>query len=226
MKHRFYIVSTLFLAMAFLYGCDEESTEGVSKITYYAEITLTGDQWNSIPQGGTWAEPGVKATEEGAEIEVKTGGDVVNPNVPGVYTVEYTAVNRDGFPATEYRYVGVISPDVVGTDLTGKYKRDLGDQGISTVTKVEGKPNLYRTDNIGGVKEPGPATTVYFYHYAIGVDPETEEEFGYLGVPYQLVAGNPFYAENATVDGDGSAYHWVVINPGYGTALRNFNKQK
>ncbi|MBT1685768.1 immunoglobulin-like domain-containing protein [Dawidia soli] len=216
MKHRFYIVSALFLAVALLYGCDEESTGGVSKITYYAEITLTGDQWNSIPQGGTWTEPGVKATEEGAEIEVTTGGDVVNPNVPGVYVIEYTAVNRDGFPATQYRYVGVISPDVAGSDLTGKYKRDAGDQGISTVTKVAGKANLYQTDNIGGVKEPGPATTVNFYHYAPGV----------LGVPYQLVAGNPFYAQNATVEADGSAYHWVVINPGYGTALRNFNKQK
>ena len=215
MKHRLYILSALFLAAAFLSGCDDEETEGVSKITYYALITLNGEQWNSIPQGSAWADPGAVATEEGQEIELKVGGETVDTNTPGVYTIEYTAINKDGFPSTEYRYIGVISPDVVGIDLTGKYKRDAGDQGISTVVKVEGKANLYTTDNIGGVKTAGPATTVNFFHYAPGE----------LGVPYQLVLGSPFYATNATVEEDGSAYHWVVINGGYGTALRNFNKQ-
>jgi hypothetical protein len=217
MKHRFYIVSALLVVAAFLHGCDEETTKGVSKVTFYAEITLTGDQWNSIPQGGTWAEPGVTATEEGAEIAVQTGGDVVNPNVPGVYTIEYTAINRDGFPATEYRYVGVISPDVVDDDLTGIYQRQGGVFGFAKIAKVPGKPNLYTSDNVGGVapEDVNAGTKVYFYHFAEGE----------LGFPYQLVQGSPFYGLDATVAEDGSEFTWTVINGGYGNAPRRFTKQ-
>jgi hypothetical protein len=217
MKHRFYIVSALFLAVALLYGCDEAETEGVSKVTFYAEITLAGDQWNSIPQGGTWTEPGVTATEEGEEIEVQIGGDAVNPNVPGVYTIEYTAINRDGFPATEYRYVGVISPDVVDDDLSGLYQRQGGVFGFATIAKVPGKLNLYTSNNVGGVapEDVGTGTTVRFYHYAPGL----------LGFPYQLVQGSPFYGLDATVEEDGSAFTWTVINGGYGNAPRLFTKQ-
>ena len=52
----------------------------------------------STQAGSTWTEPGVSAVDEdGQNIQVSIGGDVVNPGVLGVYTISYTAV-----PASPY----------------------------------------------------------------------------------------------------------------------------
>lgn len=211
MKNKIILI-LLVVAIQFAFtGCRDLESEGVSKITYYPTITLTGDQWMTVAQGGSYTEPGVAALEGENQISVVTGGDAVDTSTPGVYTITYTATNRDGFALTTYRYVGVISPAVAGIDITGKYKRNAGAGGISTVTKV--KDNLFTADNVGGVAAPGPSTTVNFYFY----------DTGKLGVPYQLVQGSPFYCTDASIV-VGTSYSWVVINPGYGTALRTFNK--
>lgn len=67
-----------------------------------------------------------------------------------MYTITYTALNKDGYSATEYRYVGVIAPNVKGIDMSGKYKRNAGALGVSTVTKIS--DNFYKSDNVGGCK--------------------------------------------------------------------------
>jgi len=211
MKLKIYSLAILFVASVFFTGCDEES-EGVSRTTYYAIIALKGNQWNRVTKGGTWTDLGAIATEDDKEIPLTVGGDVVDVNVPGVYTLTYTAVNKDGFSSTEYRYVGVIDPAVEDIDLTGKYKRNAGAFGVSTVTKLD--DNFYISDNVGGVAVPGPGVSVRFYHYAPGK----------LAVPYQLVNGVPFYCVDATVE-VGESYSWVVRNGGYGTQLRTFVKQ-
>ena len=173
---------------------------------------MQGEVWNRITQGGTWTDPGVTAKEGEADIEVTVGGDVVDVNTPGAYAISYTATNNDGFSSTIYRYVGVISPSVEGIDITGAYKRDAGAFGVSTVTKID--ENLYTTDNVGGVATGGPSTTVYFYHY----------DEGLLAVPSQDVMGSTFSCTDATIE-VGVSYSWIVVNSGYGPALRNFVKQ-
>lgn len=216
MKHRLYIVSALTLVVAFFYGCDDETTEGVSKVTFYAELTIKGEQWNSIPQGGTWTDPGATAVEDGKDIEVQVGGDRVDPNTPGVYTIQYIAINKDGFPAREFRYVGVISPDVANIDISGDYKRNAGVGGVTTVAKVPGLPGLYTSDNVGGIatEDADESTTVRFYHYATGK----------IDMPYQYVQGSPFYGNQEAIV-EGAKFSWVVVNGGYGDAVRTFIKQ-
>jgi hypothetical protein len=214
MKNRILEIILLVCAAALVSSCERDlETEGITtKITYYPVITLAGEQWNTIMVGETFSDPGVTAMEGDTEIDVVITGDVVDVNTPGVYTIEYTATNVDGYSATERRYVGVITPDVVGVDLTGAYKRTAGALGVSTVKKIG--DGFYSSDNVGGVATPGPGTTVYFYHY----------EGNKLGVPPQVVAGSLFSCTNATVN-IGVSYSWVVINSGYGTALRTFVKQ-
>lgn len=210
MRHKF-ILYTLFSVLLFV-SCEKEKETGdLSKITYYPLITLNGDQWNTIDAGGTFTDPGVVAKEGDAEISVTTEGSV-DVNTPGVYTIKYTAVNKDGFDASAYRYVGVISPNVKGTDMSGSYKRNAGALGVSTVTKIS--DNFYYANNVGGIAVPDPSVSVYFYHY----------DTGKLGVPFQFTPGNAFECVNATVE-LGVKYSWVVINSGYGTALRTFIKQ-
>ncbi|WP_439879593.1 DUF5011 domain-containing protein [Pontibacter sp. MBLB2868] len=202
----------LALSMFSFSSCEKElDTEGISRITYFPSVSLKGEQWNSILAGTTFSDPGAEATEGGEMIEVETKG-TVDTNVPGVYVMTYTATNKDGFSTSVRRYVGVIDPAVADADMSGKYQRDAGAYGVSTVTKLG--LGHYVTDNVGGVATPGPATTVHFFHY----------QDNKLGVPAQDVAGSEFAATSATVN-MGNSYSWSVINSGYGAAIRKFVKQ-
>lgn len=192
-------------------GCEkDDETANVSFVTTYPVVTLLGDQWEVLQVGETFNDPGIEAFEGETAIDFTTSGSV-DTSVPGVYVLTYTAVNEDGFSASVVRYVGVITPEAAAIDLSGQYQRNAGVGGISTVTQIE--PGLFETDNVGGVADPGPATTVRFYHYDVGL----------LGVPLQDVQGSPFSATDATVI-PGVSYSWIVINPGYGAALRTFVK--
>ena len=210
MKGIKYIAITVLTGL--LFACEPDKvTEGISDITYFPVITLKGDQWAQVPVGTKYTDPGVDVKEGENAITAKVTG-TVDETKPGVYVLQYDAVNKDGYSSTEYRYVGVIDPAVAGTDISGAYKRNAGENGISNVSKISG--NLYFTDNIGGVATPNAGLGVYFYYYAKGK----------LGVPFQLTPGNSFEATNGTIV-EGKQYSWVVINPTYGTAVRTFIKQ-
>ena len=192
-------------------GCEkDDETANVSFVTTYPVVTLLGDQWEVLQVGETFTDAGAEAFEGETAIDFTTSGSV-DTSVPGVYVLTYTAVNQDGYSSSERRYVGVITPEAAAIDLSGTYQRNAGAGGISTVTQIE--PGLFETDNIGGVADPGPATTVRFFHYDVGL----------LGVPPQNVQGSEFAAIDATVI-PGVSYTWSVINTGYGAAPRTFVK--
>lgn len=203
------LVSPMFMA------CERDlETEGISRVTNFPLISLKGDQFVSIPVGGTFTDPGASATEGGAPINFTTEG-TVDASKPGVSIITYTATSADGFSVSASRYVGVIAPDAAAKDLTGKYKRDIGAQGVMDVKKLG--IGHYTSDNIGGVAVGGPSTTVHFYNTTGNT----------LVVPEQTVSGGQvFSATNSVyVPGPPAEINWVVINPGYGTALRKFIKQ-
>jgi hypothetical protein len=203
MKYTRFLSFLLAFSAVFFFSCDRErETEGVSRVTNFPLLTMAGDQWMSIPVGGTFTDPGATATEGGETITVTTSGQTVDPSTPGVYVITY---------------VGVIAPDAFGADLSGQYKRNAGAFGVATVTKLG--PGLYRNNNVGGVAAPSGATTVNFYH----------TEGTKLVVPVQENSGGTFSAENATytfaAGGDPAKYTWTVINPGYLNNARTFIKQ-
>ena len=203
---------TVFLSAAvLLMGCEkDDETANISIVTTYPVVTLVGEQWEVLLVGETFTDPGAEALEGETSIDYTTTG-TVDTSTPGVYILTYTAVNQDGFTASERRYVGVITPAAAAIDLSGQYQRNAGALGVSTVTRIE--PGLYQTNNVGGIATPGPATTVRFFHYDVNL----------LGVPPQNVQGSEFSAVNATVT-PGVSYSWSVINSGYGDALRTFVK--
>jgi hypothetical protein len=215
-----YITSAFLLILSFGFSsCEkDDDTENVSTVTTYPIVTLKGDEFVSIPVGGTFNDPGVNATIGGAAVEPVKGGDAIDPSKPGVYIVTYTATNPEGFSTIAKRYVGVIAPDAAALDLSGNYKRNAGALGVSKVTKVG--TGLYTTDNIGGVAVGGPLTSAHFYH-TTGTK---------LVLPSQVnEGGETFSAESATykfaVGTTPAQYTWTVINPGYGTTARTFVKQ-
>lgn len=212
-KFKYIVIALIGVLLA---SCElAQTSENISKITYYPVIKLKGQQWSTVLQGSAYTDPGANVFEGETEIKFASVTGTVNTSVPGVYIITYVSEpNKDGFSSQEYRYIGVIAPAVAGSaiDLSGNYKRTAGDQGISVVTKIAN--NFYYADNVGGVKTTNPSLGVYFYHYDVGK----------LGVPYQLTPGNAFECTNGSVV-VGVSYSWVVINPGYGTALRTFIKQ-
>ncbi|MFC5272232.1 immunoglobulin-like domain-containing protein [Adhaeribacter terreus] len=208
----------LLFALPFLFSCERDlETEGISRITNYPVFNMPGDQFLSVEVGGTFNDPGVTATEGGAEIPVTKTGDVVDTSTPGVYIMNYTATNKDGYSASTTRYVGVIAPDAAAADLSGNYKRNAGVFGVSKVTKVG--VGHYTTDNVGGVAVGGPATSLHFYHTTGNTLVGPEQNNG-TGV-FEVVDATYSPAAGATP----ASYTWTVINPGYGNAPRTFVKQ-
>src|SRR6478736_6403039 len=122
-----FITSVFLLLLSFGFSsCEKEDTDNVSKVTTYPIVTLKGDEFVSIPVGGSFSDPGVNSTIGGATVEPVIAGDAVDPSTPGVYIITYTATNPEGFSTVTKRYVGVIAPDAAGLDLSGNYKRNAG----------------------------------------------------------------------------------------------------
>ena len=103
------LVALLFLAVGFT-SCEKKS-EGLTKVTFYANIELEGDDYMIVAKGSAFTDPGFTATMNGQDVskDVKVEGGV-DTSVSGVYTIEYSIVNADGFPATASRTVVVLDP--------------------------------------------------------------------------------------------------------------------
>jgi hypothetical protein len=206
---------------ATLFSCNKDSFTandkqvGISKVTYYAEFTVSGSSFVYVKKGGTFVEPGIKAEAGGAELPVKTTG-VPNTNVAGVYQVTYTAVNADGFAATAGRTVVVYDTDADAAthDFTGKYARDINGS-LAEWTKVA--PGVYKVFNPGGA--PGTNLTVIVFN------PTGYEVF----IPEQIAGGGATSSDlEASTPGPGGTlakYSMKIVNSGYGPAVRNFVKQ-
>lgn len=150
---------------------------GSSKVTYFALLTLKGDEYMSLVQGDTYTDPGATATEKGTPISVTTSGKV-DATTPGVYTITYSAINKDGFAASTSRTVVVLSAhETPGVDVSGTYKY-VGGDFEATVTKVA--EGLYTMDNFYG-----PTTISCVFTCLNGTDIEIPDQ----STPYGPVIG-------------------------------------
>jgi len=109
-----------------------DGTVGISKITQYPVFTLNGSQYVSIVKGGTYTDAGATAKEGSNDLKVTTTGSV-NTNVVGVYNINYSATNKDGFEGSTARTVIVLPSADAGIDISGKYS---GYSTTATITKV------------------------------------------------------------------------------------------
>jgi len=150
-------ISILFIAFfSLLISCNKDKINntadkvGISKVTYYANIVLTGNNVISIVKGSTFTDPGVKATAAGKDIPVTTTGTVDNTKV-GLYTLNYSATNADGFSSSASRIVVVIpSAEVAGVDLSGSYAPIGGPASIGNASISKVAPGVYYTTNVWG----------------------------------------------------------------------------
>jgi len=122
-----------------------EDEVGISRVTRFPVFDMSGEEYVVLLKGTPYTEPGVKAHEGTTEIPVTTTGSV-NKDVPGVYVLTYSAVNKDGFAASVTRTVIITpAPEIPGTDLSGKYDYVGSSTFTATVTKLG--DGAYMTDN-------------------------------------------------------------------------------
>ncbi len=133
----------------FFSSCERDlETEGISRITNFAEFQMAGDQFMSLVVGSTFTDPGVKATEGGNEIPVTASG-TVNTATPGLYQITYSATNSDDFSASTSRTVAVLAQaEKPGVNIAGAYKNTGSFNYTSNVVKLA--PGLYRSPNVWG----------------------------------------------------------------------------
>jgi hypothetical protein len=217
---RLKIFLSTILVIGLLSACNKDDdfnypagTVGSSRITYFPILTLKGASIVAIPTGGTYTELGVTAKEGTTDIPFTTSG-TVNTATPGVYTLTYTAVNKDGFSASVKRTVAVYTTDAgaAAQDLSGTYLRAA--TGASAVwTKVA--PGVYSVFNPGGAVGNGLI--------AVAFNPTGNTIF----IPSQTTNdGNTTSSSNEVYSpGPPATYTWKINNPGFGTGLRTFVKQ-
>ncbi len=213
----------LFLLFAFIViisACNKDKINntdtkvGISRVTFFPTLTLTGSAYQAVSVGSPYTDPGAKAIVAGAEVPVAVNGSV-DIQSPGVYTLTYSATNADGFSASATRTVAVYSTssDAAANDLSGDYAR-TSNGVIATWTKVA--PGVYKVVNPGGAA--GATLTV------IAINPTGST----IDIPEQQASDGSITSstdEVYNINSNPPQYSWKIVNPGYGPALRTFIKQ-
>jgi len=202
----------VLIAAVYLISCEKESAN-VSRITYYASLVVKGQQYMVISKGSAYADPGVTSLMQGVEVPYVTVGTVDN-TVPGVYRLDYSVTNSDGFKSSTFRLVGVIDTTAAVNDYSGTYQRTNG--VVVHWTKVF--KGLYVVDNVGGVDPVGSPA----WSFPVRIFNIKDSTIEVPAQPNPL--GGDLYCDNARYYPSIIKYSWIVMGAGFGTSTRTFNK--
>ena len=125
---KIYLFGLLALGMLALSSCNDDKDELTdSRLTYYADLQMQGDEFMLVPVGSKFVDPGCTGTLAGEDITSKIvieGADEVDTNTLGFYYITYSAEGSDGYPASVERTVCVYDPTVT-LDISGEYEVDM-----------------------------------------------------------------------------------------------------
>ncbi|MEG1564035.1 MAG: DUF5012 domain-containing protein [Bacteroides sp.] len=222
------IIYSLFVCLACtLVSCEGDTTQDVSKISYFVNFEMKGDPIMQVPVGTPYVEPGVIATEGETDITasmVTTGK--VDVSTIGVYTLSYSAVNVDGFSKSTERLVVVYNPKITA-DMSGSYKVA---EGTNRVTDKSGavkgfsgyKVNISKlapgvfevSDFIAGYYDQGSA---YGPAYALKGTMKLNEDNTLSALDAHLSGWNDSYTrfEKAMFNPVTGAVNWTVGYSGF-----------
>lgn len=206
------IFSIMAVSMA---ACrDRDNTVSTVYPVSYPAISFTGSKFVSIPVGGTVPEISATAFDTflNESCTVVQGPSTVDVNTPGLYFQEFVSKNSRGFRSTSIAYVAVTNVDEA-QDLSGSY---LCEARGGTANVRELANGLYETDNVGG--NPTGPVAVYFVQLddTTLLFPTQPTDAGEMGFSDVSLINEPDY----------KAYEYKVINPGYGTGPRLFERQE
>lgn len=192
-------------------------TVGHSSIVYFPAVAIKGNHLIILQQGATFTDPGVTATLNGKAVTAAPSV-TVDTNTPGIYNINYTATNPQGYSASDWRTVVVIGNDVAANDFSGTYLRSA--TGVTSTWTKTG-PGQYIVDNPGGAG------------VGVGYDVIAVNYTGNkIAIPKQIASdpsGTQGVVSSANETYNASAnpvtYSWSFLAGGYGTQVRNFVKQ-
>ena len=128
MKKNILFTMLLVLVAFGVTSCSNEESEGLSRITYYVDFQIQGGDFVIVPIGTPYTDAGCKATINGQDATsriIATGIDQIDVNLPGFYTVTYSATNDDGYTTSASRTVAVCDPSIT-TDISGTWTLQEG----------------------------------------------------------------------------------------------------
>uniref|UniRef100_UPI003AB6D5DC BT_2262 family domain-containing protein n=1 Tax=Phocaeicola sp. TaxID=2773926 RepID=UPI003AB6D5DC len=178
-------------------SCDD-STEDLSKVTYFAELNLKGDDFVKLSVGETYTEPGYEATENGEDISerVKVSGSV-NSTTPGFYNLVYSVANVDGFSVSKSRQVMVVDPDHFASAYQGESQTSTRHYTGAPILITKNSDGTYLIDDLlGGLQfyglNPG-FEPMYDFHAEAKVKLNDDNTLSLLEV------GNWYFASQLTL---------------------------
>ena len=128
-----------------LTGCDEETTDGFTSVTYYAALEMQGDETVYVNLGDNYEDAGCTAVMQGEDVTDQIIVESnVNTSVGGEYTINYNISNVDGFSSSASRtvYVFDTTPSVISngfyTVQDGTNRIYTDDDGVATKTDFSG----------------------------------------------------------------------------------------
>ena len=199
-------------------ACETETTNDVSRVTYYPDFVLNGDAVVYLKKGDSYTDPGVVVTEAGNPIPYTTsvsgkyrGGKTLDTNKADIYTFTYSAINVDGFPGTITRTVNVIDDGDLVNSISGLYTSTCTRNGVLTAQYTD-MENVMIWQNDNGTYEISCGIGAY---YSVG------RGYGdsYLARPVIVTANsiptNDYTISDFTVGGFGGACEMsgLVANP-------------
>lgn len=154
-------------------GCEKDITsEDTSRITYFANFTMEGEELVFHPIGTPYTDPSVTAEEDGQALEVKitVTGEItdysattptVDSDVMDKYVISYSATNSDGYDGGITRTVVVGTSGDLVTSIEGVYLASVQREPTFAVTdqytdmeyifiEKTGENTYELTDAVGG----------------------------------------------------------------------------
>ncbi len=128
-----YLIFILAILSLVTIACDDNETENVSRITYYANLKLKGGDVIVLKKGQAYTEPGYTATEGENDITkdvVVTGK--IDSNTIGAQTISYAVKNKDGFEKKVERLVLITPTKTSSVDISGIYTGEREGAGKSS----------------------------------------------------------------------------------------------
>ena len=189
---------TMFLASS----CTKElETEGLSRVTFFADLAMAGEEVVFHPLGEAFNDPGATATENGQDIPVVISGGV-DVNTPGFYNINYSAENSDGFSSSVTRTVIVYETG----DIVGIYDAiRIGRGGGLVLVSTNPDGGYFVSDLIGGYYEFWVGYgNAYAAPSTLYVDGSTvTADIGSCGF-------GPVEISNGTISGDHQTMSWTM----------------
>lgn len=125
---KIYLFGLMLCAVVFgLTSCSKDDQHTDTRVTYYVNMHLQGDEMTLVPLGTAYADAGCTADLNGEDYSSKVvaeGVDLVDVNKVGFYDITYSAVNPDGYAASVSRTVVVYDPSVTAS-IEGTYSPDM-----------------------------------------------------------------------------------------------------